>query len=49
MFIKNFVCGAYASRKAAVSNLKCLQPQSAAKLKIAKVWHIDTFLYYIVY
>jgi hypothetical protein len=49
VFVKNFVCGAYSSRKAAFSNLRFLQPTSTVKLKIVRVWHTDTFLYYIVH
>jgi hypothetical protein len=47
--VPNFVCGAYASRKAALSNLRFLQPQSSVRLKIIRVWHIDTHLFFIVY
>lgn len=48
-FVENFVCGAYASRKAAKANLAFLQPQASIKLKIVKRWCYDCYLFYIVY
>lgn len=47
--VHNFVAGAFASRQAAKNSLEVLQVHYVPPLRIRRVWHLGTYLYFIVY